>query len=245
MTENNKAGWFERYPFLTATIIMFAMFYFSHFTLSQAYKLGEKGMLGLVITVGIFYGFLALVFLYAGIKGKTPLWQNILGLCAGVCWWDFYGEMGDTLQADFGVTTGVSIGYGNIPFLVILGVIFILAIRYKAIAHPAILQWANFAYINWFGHVILLTVYYAPIFGGETPELGIKADCWDVWSGARLTTTFVIWGIYLLILLPLVLFKFRRSENMQLKIASAFWFVILFWSSFVEIPKKLVYMQLW
>jgi len=201
--------------------------------------------LGWTLGIGVFYALLVLIFLYAGTRSAVPLWQNILGLCAGLCWWNFYGELGDTLQAEFKVTTGIEINYGNIPFLIVLGLIFLLALRKKVINHPTYLQWANFAYINWLGHVILLTIYYAPIFGGETPHLGSAVNCWEVWSKPRIIAAFIVWGIYLLFLMPLVLFKLRKSENLQLKIASAFWFVIIFWSVFVEIPKKLVYMQLW
>ena len=169
----------------------------------------------------------------------------MFGLCAGLCWWCFFGEIGDTLPADFGVTTGIGIGYGNIPFLLILGIIFTLALYKKVIADDTLLQWANFAYLNWLGHVILLTVYYAPVLGGSAPELGNKIDCWEVWSKERLIATFVVWGIYLLVLLPLVIFKWRKSADLRLKVASGFWFVILFWSVFVEIPKKLIYFRLW
>jgi len=230
-----------RKPFLFSCIILFAYFWFAHFSLSRSYKMG----LEMTLAAGGFYAVVTLLFLWLGFRNQNQALKNIFGLCAGLSWWLVFGEIGDTLEAEFHVTTGIGIGYGNIPFLVVLGLIFLMALRQKAISDDTVLQWANFAYLNWLGHVVLLTVYYAPIFGGATPHLGATDNCWEIWSTPRLTAAIVIWAIYLVILIPLVLFKLRKSPDIRLKVASAFWFVILFWSVFVEIPKKLIYFRLW
>ena len=239
--KENTGCFTERYPFLTSCLIMLVYFWFAHFSLSQAYKMGLKATL----IIGLFYSLVTIFFLVAGFRSNNRFWQNMFGLCAGLSWWLVFGEVGDTLEADFNVTTGIGIGYGNIPFLILLGTIFILALYKKAVKDDTILQWANFAYLNWFGHVVLLTVYYAPILGGETPELGTAVNSGEIWSSARLITVVVVWGIYLLFFIPLILFKLRKSADIRVKVASGFWFIILFWSVFVEIPKKLIYFRLW
>lgn len=241
MDTAEEKGFINRNPFLFSCIVLFAYFWFAHFSLSRSYKLG----LEMTLIAGAVYAVATLLFLWLGFRTPNRVFKNLFGLCAGLSWWLVFGEIGDTLEADFQVTTGIGIGYGNIPFLVVLGLIFILALYKKAISDDTVLQWANFAYLNWLGHVILLTIYYAPVLGGQTPELRTTANCWDIWSKPRLSAAIVVWAIYLLVMIPLVLFKFRKSPDIRLKVASAFWFVILFWSVFVEIPKKLVYFRLW
>ena len=241
----------ERNAFGVSFGIMLTFFWFAHFTLSRAYQGGIYKNLDIdvrlytTIGIGVLYSIATIVFLIAGIRAKNPFWQNMYGLCGGLTWWLVYGEVGDTLRETFKWDTGIGIGHGNFPFLFLLGTIFIIALYKKAIKNDTILQWANFAYMNWFGHVILLTLYYAPIFGGKTPKLGTTVDCWDEWSSARIIGAFVIWGIYILIVSPIVILKLRKSEDIRVRVACGFWGVLLFWSIFVEIPKKLVYTKLW
>lgn len=215
---------------------MAAAFMLGHIIPVRMYRAGVKA----TVICGVLFAGLFFAFLLAGWQAESPVWQNILGLCAGICLWIFYGEVLETLQGDFKVTTGVEVNYGNIPLLIVLGLALWLAVfKHRLITDPVLLQCLNAFFGTWALHVVLLTVYYAPVFGGATVARGEKTQAIKAWSRPRLIAAFTIGLIYALILIPLVISAAIRTESIILQAACGFYLIILGWSVLMELRKKL------
>lgn len=211
-------------------------FALGHIIPARSYKAG----LWATIICGAGFTALFFAFLLAGWATESPVWKNLYGLCAGICLWVFYGEVLETLQGEFKVTTGVEVNYGNIPLLVVLGLILWLVIfRHQLITDPVLLQTINSFYLTWVLHVVLLTVYYAPVFGGQTVAHGEKTPAIKVWSKPRITAAFIVGGVYALMAIPLTIYAAATTTSVALQVACGYYLIILAWSVLMELRKKM------
>jgi len=219
------------YPFLTSFVIMLMAFALGHILPVQAYKAGKTA----TIIAGFIFAALALALFYFALSASLILWQGILGLGAGISFWIFYGEILETLQADFGVNTGVHISYSNWPVLIVLG--GLLGINWSLYPQSifAVDSFIVAFYGTWLFHVVLLTVYYAPVFGGEIVGKGVKNPAVKVWSKTRIMAAAIIALIYVLLIIGLV----QNMLNDLVRIIAGFLVIIMLWSVVMEIPKKL------
>lgn len=215
---------------------MVLAFALGHIIPARSYKAG----LWATIICGAGFVVLFFAFLLAGWATESLVWKNLYGLCAGICLWVFYGEVMETLQGEFKVTTGVEVNYGNIPLLIVLGLaLWLVLFRYQLITDPVLLQCINSFYLTWVLHVVLLTVYYAPVFGGRTVAHGEKIAAIKVWSKPRITAAFMVGGVYALLAIPLTIYAAANTPSVALKVACGYYLIILFWSVLMELRKKL------
>ncbi|HLD35275.1 MAG TPA: hypothetical protein VJC37_01005 [Planctomycetota bacterium] len=224
------------HPVLLSLAIMALAFALGHIIPARSYKAGARA------TIICGAGFVALFFgfLLAGWSAESPVWANIYGLCAGICLWVFYGEVLETLQGEFKITTGVEVNYGNIPLLVVLGLAgWLVLFRYRLITDPVLLQSINSFFLTWVLHVVLLTVYYAPVFGGQTVAHGEKNPAIKVWSKSRISAAFIVGIVYALALIPLTIYAAVTTQSIALQVACGYYLIILFWSVLMELRKKL------
>lgn len=225
------------YPVSLALAIMALAFALGHIIPARSYKAGPRATIicgsGFVI---LFFG-----FLLAGWSAQSLVWANIYGLCAGICIWVFYGEVLETLQGEFKITTGVEVNYGNIPLLIVLGLAgWLVMFRYRLITDPVLLQSINSFFLTWVLHVVLLTVYYAPVFGGQTVAHGEKKPAIKVWTKSRLVAALIVGIIYAVGLIPLVIYAAITTQSIALKVACGYYLIILFWSVLMELRKKIL-----
>jgi hypothetical protein len=223
-------------PLALSLAVMGLAFALGHIIPSRAYRAGLKA----TIICGAGFAALFFGFLLAGWSVESPLWKNIYGLCAGICLWIFYGETLETLQGEFKITTGVEVNYGNIPLLAVLGLAgWLVVFRYRLISEPALLQCLNSFYLTWLLHVVLLTVYYAPAFGGRTVARGEKTPAIKVWTRARLAAAWTVGLVYALALIPITIYTALTSESTAIRVSCGYYLVILGWSVLMELRKKL------
>ncbi|MEW6026036.1 MAG: hypothetical protein AB1599_01900 [Planctomycetota bacterium] len=223
-------------PLLMSLAIMALSFALGHIIPARAYRAGA----GATIICGA--GFVALFFLFllAGWDAESLLWKNLHGLCAGICLWVFYGEILETLQGDFRITTGVEVNYGNIPLLAVLGLaLWLVIFKHRLITDQVLLQCTNSFYLTWVLHVVLLTVYYAPVFGGQTVAHGEKTPAIGVWTRPRITAALIVGAIYALIAIPLFIYLSISTQSVGLRVTCGFYLIILGWSVLMELRKKL------
>lgn len=212
-------------------------FALGHIIPARSYKAG----LTATIICGAGFTVLFFLFLLAGWTAESPVWKNLYGLCAGICLWVFYGEVLETLQGEFKVTTGVEVNYGNIPLLVVLGLaLWLVIFRYRLITDPVLLQCINSFYLTWVLHVVLLTVYYAPVFGGQTVAHGEKVAAIKAWSKSRITAALIVGIIYALLAIPLTIYMAINTQSIGLRVACGYYLIILFWSVLMELRKKIL-----
>ncbi|MEK7310259.1 MAG: hypothetical protein AAB038_05525 [Planctomycetota bacterium] len=223
------------YPFATTVVIMLFLFFLTHFSLSRIYPLGAKA----TIIAGITYLAFSAFFLLVGLNSIEPVWQNVSGLTSGIFLWCVFGEVASTLKSNHQINTRIVIGHQNIPILVLLGAILSYLLLWHPIKlHPTIWQLINTGFGTWVFHVVLLTIYYHPIFGGALVQANETIPAIKVWSKHRLIASLAVLFVYGTTLIPLVLVKLMPSPDINLKIASGYWVVILGWS-FIEVAKKL------
>jgi len=226
----------QDYLFLSSFVIMLIAFALSYTLTAVAYRSGR----GATILIGFIFLLMTAVFLLTGFATRLVVWQNICGLCAGVSFWIFFGEILGTLQTQFKVTTGVRIGYTNIPLLIVLGVlIWLVMAKTEIINNYTILQFINAVYFIWVFQVILLFFYHSPLLGGEIVPEGEKKPAIKVWSKGRITAVVLVAAIYILAVIPMIIYLTMTTGSAGVKIATGFWAVIILWSALLEIPKKL------
>ena len=223
-------------PLLLSLVIMALAFALGHIIPVRCYKAGAKA----TALCGAGFTALFFTFLLAGWSTESLIWKNLYGLCAGICLWVFYGEVLETLQGEFKITTGVEVNYGNIPFISVLGLtLWLVIFRYQLITDPVLLQCINSFFLTWVLHVVLLTIYYAPIFGGQTVAHGEKIPAVKVWTKSRMITALVVGLVYALGLIPLVIYAAVNTSSIGLQIACGYYLIILSWSVLMELRKKL------
>ncbi|MBI5361043.1 MAG: hypothetical protein HZA48_10730 [Planctomycetes bacterium] len=232
-------AWCENHAFRATAIVSLFMFFIAHLGLSKACKRGKKTVITACITLSIA----VVLLLFAGLRAESGFIQNITGIIAGICFWSIYGEICEKLNSSFEIKTGVEIGYCNLPILILLG--FVLGMFFtSANLHPAVFQFANSVYTIWLGHVILLTAYYHPVFGGPAPNADCKEACIKTWSKNRIIAALTA---LLLVALPVILvsiFYVRPMGGIKPATAAGFWTVLFGWYV-VEIAKKLFKLNLW
>jgi hypothetical protein len=187
---------------------------------------------------------LSVVFLYVGANRPTSLGKNLFGLTSGFFAWMLIGEMSEHLGWGWEVT------YSNIWFLILIIYFhyFSLITKRRITIAPSLFQCLNFWFSTWIGHVVLLNVYYNPIFGGATPEVTTKIPVWFLWSSSRLYVSLLV-AIAEISFLFYLIYKLWFSNSslfrsFTLRIAAGYWIMVLFWSAFVELPQKWFYLTL-
>lgn len=229
----NLSRWCENHAFRATVPLVLFLFFAAHTGLAKTYKQGVKA----VIAAGLFLSALAVFLVFTGLRAESAFAQNICGITAGICFWCVFGEVCEKLDSSFGIKTGIVIGYFNLPILILLGLITGMFFM-SANLHPTVFQFANSVYTIWLGHVILLTAYYHPVFGGPAPDAESKEACIKAWSRNRVVAAL---AALLFVALPVILisiFYVRPMGGVKPAVASGFWTVLFGWYV-VEIAKKL------
>lgn len=224
------------HPFWPSVGIIFVLFGMAHVVLSRIYRLGGRATL----IAGIACGAVVLGLMYYGISTTNAYYAGLVGIVAGIVMWSLFGEIAETLKAKFNVNTHIEVGYGQLPILVLAGIIWIFIIKTNAIMHPAVFQFLMTFYAVWLGHVILLSLYYNPLLGPALPGHGQSEPA--VWNGPRRFFTGLTLVVYAVILGLMVAWVSRYGMAVQL--SAALWFVLLGWS-FIEAAKKAFHLKLW
>lgn len=225
------------HPFWPAVGIIFVLFGLAHVVLSRIYRIGARA----TVLAGIACGIIVIGLMYYGISTTDSYYAGLAGIVAGIVMWSLFGEIAETLKAKFSVNTHIEVGYGQLPILVLAGVIWVFIIKAGAITHPAVFQFLMTFYAIWLGHVILLSLYYNPLLGPALP--GHDHDGPTVWSGPRWVFTALTLGIYTGVI-GLMCFGNIGGYHTTVQLSAALWFVLMAWS-FVEVAKKAFHLKLW
>lgn len=224
------------HPFWPSVGIIFVLFGLAHVVLSRIYRLGARATL----VAGVVCGIIVIGLMYYGISTTNAYYAGLSGIVAGIVMWSLFGEIAETLKAKFGVNTHVEVGYGQLPILILAGVIWIFILKTNAITHPAVFQFLMTFYAVWLGHVILLSLYYNPLLG--LPLSGHDQPGPTIWSGLRRVFTALTLVVYAVIIGLMAGYINRYQIPIQL--SAALWFVLLGWS-FIEVAKKAFHLKLW
>jgi hypothetical protein len=228
----NVLSFLAENSFWSTVVISLVLFALAHIVLAKIYRAGVKP----TIIAGLVCGLIVIGLLYYGIICGNLFLANLLGVFAGIVMWSLFGEIMETLQGKFNITTHVEIGYGHLPFLILAGIIWVLIIYAQAITNPTIFQFLFTVYAVWLGHVILLSLYYHPWLGAPLKSPEVK------WSKSRLSLTLLTLLIYAGILCVMA-FK-APAYSIQTQVCAGLWFVLLAWS-FIEVAKKYFSLKLW
>ncbi|MBI4834438.1 MAG: hypothetical protein HY811_06440 [Planctomycetes bacterium] len=220
------------YPFWSTVVISLVIFALAHIILAKIYRAGLKP----TIIAGLACGLIVIGLLHYGVITDNQFFANLMGVFAGIVMWSLFGEIMETLQGKFNITTHVEIGYGHLPFLILGSLIWGLIIHTEAIENPVIFQFLFTVYAIWLGHVILLSLYYHPWLGEPLKSPEVKA------SKLKVTLTILTLLVYAIILIIMALKA--PDYSIKTQVSTALWFVLLAWS-FIEVAKKYFSLKLW